>query len=145
MKKIILTILTIITILGVNAQGNNLQFNRALFETIFSEIPSNLASSNYTKTASFTVPAGKTWKITDWSATNSTTTNGQSGYMNGGIYISKTGEEEFFRLQPFDYSKTVEIIWLPEGSYDIHIESWNGSSNFTWFIKVSGIEFNIVP
>ena len=41
MKKLILTILTTITIVGVNAQGNNLQFSRALFETIVSGIPNS--------------------------------------------------------------------------------------------------------
>ena len=142
MKKLILTILTTLTILGVNAQGNNLQFNRALFETIFSSIPDNL-SPNYTILNSFTVPTGKVWKITDVNSSNRTSTNTEGGFISE-FLISKNAQNEFIRIKK-NVDKTQEIIWLPEGSYDISLSGLNGTSSIQYNIIVSGIEFNIVP
>ena len=97
MKKLIFTILTTITILGVNAQGNNLQFNRALFETIFSSIPDNL-SPNMSISNSFTVPTGKVWKITEVNSSNKTLTNTEGGFFSE-FLISKNAQNEFIRIK----------------------------------------------
>ena len=143
MKKIILTILTTITILGINAQGNNLQFNRALFETVFSEIPDNL-SPNYTLQNAFTVPSNKTWKITKWNSSNRSSINTESGYI-GRFYISKSGQNDFIYISTnINNSKTQEIIWFPEGTYDISIGDITGLTSIEHNIIFTGIEFNIV-
>ena len=97
MKKLILTILTTITILGVNAQGNNLHFNRALFETIFSAIPDNL-TPYYVVQNSFTVPTGKVWKITEINSSNKTSNNTQTGQITE-IWVSKNGQDEFMKIR----------------------------------------------
>jgi len=131
MKKLILTILTTITILGVNAQGNNLQFNRALYENYVANgvnvnVPEVLNSS-------FTVPANKVWKITS--------ANAQGDSYGAVFYISKSGLNSFNRSNDFP-------IWLPEGIYDMKVSSSATSSGNTLddiYIVISGIEFNIVP
>ena len=72
MKKLILTILTTITILGINAQGNNLQFNQVLnYE--YSVYALNYETSYSAGT--IIVPQNKVWKITYSSVYSSTEPN----------------------------------------------------------------------
>lgn len=144
MKKIILTILTTISILGLNAQGNNLQFNRALFERIasFNVVSNSLVSISN----SFSVPSGKTWKITSFGGSDQTISSSGVDYIQN-VSISKAGENNFYR---FYMSNTNNVgnktpIWLPEGFYDIKVQVSTSNSSNPFNLIVSGIEFNIVP
>ena len=152
MKKIILTILTTITILGVNAQGNNLQFNRALFETIVSGIPDNFGKVSISN--SFNVPAGKTWKITNF-APGAGTLSGPGAAGVKGLYISKTGQDNFASYPIYNSGNNNSDIppghmsypiWLPAGNYDIVFEVPNNINYYSpIYIIATGIEFNIIP
>lgn len=144
MKKLILTILTIITILGVNAQGNNLQFNRALFETVLSKIftGSTFSGPNLNESNAFIVPSGKVWKITSISGSNRTVTNQGTGSVVA-AYISKNGNDNFSRYGLSSTNEKEVVVWLPEGNYDAGIDI-NGN-NGTYNLILSGVEFNIVP
>ena len=136
MKKLILTILTTITILGVNAQGNNLQFNRALFDDLGSLFHTVSGSSPNNYTISFTVPTGKVWKITKF--------NALSSYDDATrIRISKSSSYSSAMLAPKNTGDP--LIWLPSGTYDVTIMENYSSSSWTTNVMVTGIEFNIVP
>jgi len=137
MKKLILTILTTITILGVNAQGNNLQFNRALFEDYTVQAPSG--SDYHIISNAFTIPAGKVWKVTSLSAS----ITGPNQYIAGDVGISKSSVQKYSVSRSIGVGNTSEmVLWIPEGSYDIRVYSADAG----WYnVILSGLEFNIVP
>jgi len=141
MKKLILTILTTITILGVNAQGNNLQFNRALFESVATFIY-NITTNDIEIQNSFTVPAGKTWKITAIGGSDRILSNTDVNNASS-IWISKSGENKFMNLAATRGTELINPLWLPEGSYDVFARGGNQSPR-TYHVLISGIEFNIV-
>ena len=65
MKKIFLTILTTITILGVNAQGSDLIFSRVIDTVLIAEATTCTdLYANPVISPSITVPSGFVWKIT---------------------------------------------------------------------------------
>ena len=65
MKKIFLTILTTITILGVNAQGSDLIFSRVIDTVLIVEATTCTdLYANPVISPSITVPSGFVWKIT---------------------------------------------------------------------------------
>ena len=65
MKKIILTVLTIITVLGVNAQGSDLIFSRVIDTVLIVEATTCTdLYANPVISPSITVPSGFVWKIT---------------------------------------------------------------------------------
>ena len=123
------------------AQGNNLQFNRALYEN-FTVTLSQVSGSSFgimegNASSIINVPANKVWKIT---YVNTTTQNNASGgYGNCVAYISKSGLNLFN-----DFYNTVDdnILWLPSGSYDLKVT--NQSNEPTSSTLLIGIEFNIV-
>ena len=138
MKKLILTILTTITILGVNAQGNNLQFNRALYETVTTTPITHRSSYNISN--AFTIPAGKVWKITYVTSSDAINSSSTAQRINN-LYVSKSGQEEYGEVF-FPTSANNPPLWLPEGTYDLNFNC--GSSNKDYNLIFSGIEFNIV-
>jgi hypothetical protein len=133
MKKILLLLLTIFTISAATAQGNNLKFNRALYE----DYSINLTSGYDYKTLSnaFTVPTDKVWKVT--SLTGSITSTNQ--YLAPDVGISKNGVGSF-SVNVNSYSQ--KTLWLPSGSYDIRCHSTSQSGNYK--VLLSGVEFNLV-
>ena len=139
MKKLIFTILTTITIFGVNAQGNNLQFNRALFETVCTTTGNLVSYHNITN--AFTIPVGKVWKINYVEGSDFKNLNWSPQNANdiSNTYLSKAGQDNYISLRTGSYNSP---LWLPEGSYDISFLC--SSSNRDYYIIFSGIEFNIV-
>ena len=136
MKKLILTILTTITILGVNAQGNNLQFNQAIFQEFIFTVPSSY-SERFFVAGTITVPQNKVWKITSSSA-YCTDINANDKMYEAGIKINNhllRFEEESHEPHP---------IWLNPGNYNIWLANGYGAYPKT-IGSISGIEFNIVP
>ena len=133
MKKTILFLFTIFTFSLLSAQGNNLQFNRALYENY-----SVIATSGYdyyTLTNAFTVPTDKVWKVT--SLTGSITSSNQ--YLSDDVGISKNGAGSFSVNRNNSMQKT---LWLPSGSYDIRVFSHSTGGNYK--VVLSGVEFNLV-
>lgn len=135
MKKLILTILTTITILGINAQGNNLQFNQVLnYE--YSVYALNYETSYSAGT--IIVPQNKVWKITYSSVYSSTEPNNSGALLIDNIKVcagrlaSTTSSDE-----------TGGILWLKSGNYTVYLMSTTDNGQE---IKatISGIEFNIV-
>ena len=134
MKKLILTIVTTITIWGVNAQGNNLQFNRA-FNYEYSQLCS-LENQLYSA-GNITVPQNKVWKITHSSVYSSSANNFLGTFFIDNILVNLGNS----RGQT--YVRNPGIIWLNSGNYTVYLSSTYGSAQN---IKstISGIEFNIV-
>ncbi|MDA7787520.1 hypothetical protein N8960_00765 [bacterium] len=139
MKKLILTILSTTTILGVNAQGNNLQFSQTIF-TEFINI-TGLTTSDYINSGTFTIPANKTWKITSASCYQRNNSNSSINSNICGLMINNHN-----LLQSFNngiYNTTKYPIWLPEGTYTVYTKLTSTSLNSN--SSISGIEFNIIP
>lgn len=134
MKKLILTILTTITILGVNAQGNNLQFNRA-FNYDYSQLCS--VEDQLYSAGNITVPQNKVWKITHSSVYQSNRTGSNATLLIDNIKVSAT------RLAANSYNASAGIIWLNSGNYTVYLMSTSGN-NQDVKATISGIEFNIV-
>ena len=111
-----------------NAQGN-LQFNQALV----------LESSAQTCTACWTVPAGKVWKVEQFSSNSDQpllfyVNNKQLAYMNG--YAYSTNSTSYYGARwginfPF---------WLPANA-TLGFGGMESSKNISFFV----LEFNIVP
>ena len=137
MKKLILTILTTITIWGVNAQGNNLEFNRA-FNYVYSQLCS--VEDQLYSAGSITVPQNKVWKITHSSVYNSFYVSHSGSFLIDNIIVS-AGRLENSSANNSSYG----IIWLNSGNYTVYLVSTSTSgSNSTIKSTISGIEFNIV-
>lgn len=136
MKKLIFTILTIITILGVNAQGNNLQFNQAIFQEFIVTVPINY-DERFFNAGTITVPQDKIWKITSSSA-YCTDINPNDKMYEASIKINN-------HILRFEVgSNQTSPIWLNPGNYTIWLA--NGASLYLKTIgSISGIEFNLVP
>lgn len=134
MKKLIFTILTTITILGLNAQGNNLQFNRA-----FNYEYSQLCSLQYQlySAGSFTVPTNKVWKITHSSVYSSTNASYSGALLIDNIKVCAG------RIGASSASEKGGILWLKSGNYSVYLMS-TSTSNQDIRSTISGIEFNIV-
>ncbi|MDC6470759.1 hypothetical protein PQZ52_02180 [Flavobacteriales bacterium] len=136
MKKLILTILTTITIWGVNAQGNNLQFNQAIFQEFIFTVPQGY-SERFFNAGTITVPQNKVWKITSSSA-YCTDINPNDQMYQAGIKINN----HLLRFE--ERSHEPHPIWLNPGNYTIWLA--NGVTAYQKTIgSISGIEFNLVP
>ena len=148
MKKLILTILTTITIFGVNAQGNNLQFNRALFERYDITCTGNFNNEPFYKSNTFTIPTNKVWKIHRSSIVKRAYNSSSNSLDFGGLVsISLANENKFFLMTTtnsgsYSEEQNSNIIWLPSGTYDMKVKVPNAG---TYDIIFNGIEFNIVP
>ena len=135
MKKIILTILTTITIWGVNAQGNNLEFNRA-FNYEYSQLCS-LEDQLYSA-GNITVPQNKVWKITHSSVYSSSIISYEGTLFIDNIKVCAG------RIEASGASEKGGILWLKSGNYSVYLMS-TSTSNQDIKSTISGIEFNIVP
>jgi hypothetical protein len=134
MKKLILTILTTITIFGVNAQGNNLQFNQSIF---FDLSNTNQQSGIWESSGTFTVPANKTWKITSTSCYESG--SNEAYYSN----VCKLKINNHIINNSSAVRTAFYPLWLPQGTYTVY--TYTNITNYSSFSSISGIEFNIVP
>ena len=136
MKNITTIILfTLLAFASFNAKAQgNLQFNRAVFETIVDH--SNVAPYVF-KFDTLVVDSGKTLKITAVSTPI-------------GGYGSRIVKLAGFELVPAKGSQggfhSVYPIWLPAGTYIIESYFIYGTSSVRQdlFCKISGIEFNVV-
>ena len=137
MKKIILTVLTIITILGLKAQGNNLQFNQVLnYEYTHGVIGVNLLQSWF-NVGLITVPPNKVYKITSGSIHIATSSKFffDFGAIKVGEHLVSGGEN--------DSHINNCPIWLGTGTYNVSLAYSN--SGQVLYGALSIIEFNIVP
>ena len=154
MKKIFLTILTTITILGVNAQGSDLIFSRVIDTTLSVTISSctNMYTSK-TFGASITVPSNKVWKITSYSnvSTFNSSTNpndwGDNNYRyntnpcsygpsygNAGFKsdILKNVNGEYIVIFPSGSTNTLMPVWINAGT-ELKASFYSAySSNYNW-------------
>ena len=140
MKKIILTILTTITIWGLNAQGNNLQFSQSIF-TEFINV-TGLTTSDYINSGTFTIPANKTWKITSAACYQRYNTNSNLYSIPCGLMINNHILSHSFNNGNY-HTPTEYPIWLPEGTYTVYTRL--SSTGYNSNSSISGIEFNIIP
>jgi hypothetical protein len=108
------------------SQGNNLEFNRVIYETISGVATSNTPSVINTK--NLTVPANKIWKL------ENTTVNFQLGSV--GYYSCYLDGLLLNAYNP---------IYLPSGSYTLQLVGWVSSGTGNGGGYISGIEYNIVP
>ena len=137
MKKLILTILTTITILGLNAQGNNLQFNKVENLTFTTTNNSNNSQVN---AGSFTVPANKVWKIVSLSRQTQLPSALPGGFQRVSAFFD-------IYINDINIKDSGFPIWLQSGTYvlffgfDSNISLYPVNTNLT---TLSSIEFNIV-
>lgn len=145
--KILILILALFSALGsqLYSQGN-LQFNQVLSETI--SLSGNGYTATYNSTNSYTVPAGKVWKI---ESVGFMTYSGNNTYsprvfliVNGVQVLSNTGG-----TSAYDRSGTLngQALWFKQGD----VISFGMSNNCATTcsqsanIVMSLIEFNIIP
>ena len=130
MKKIILTILTTITIWGVNAQVNNLQFNQVINQAFTVNVT---IAERWVASSTITVPVDKVWKITSSSA-----------YASA-INVLPERFYQFAHIKIGDHVAESNFpIWLSSGTYTVWLESIALSIPKVTG-SISAIEFNIVP
>jgi hypothetical protein len=121
--------LLLIACCGIVSGQGNLQFNQALV----------LESSAQTCTACWTVPAGKVWKVEQFSSNSNNVlrfyvNNKQLAYMTG--YAFSIGSTSYWGAQwginfPF---------WLPANA-TMGFGNMESSANISFFV----LEFNVVP
>lgn len=127
-------------------QGN-LQFNQVISETF--SIFGNAYNTFYNATDTYTVPAGKVWKIESisYSATSANGTYLPSFFLNvnGTRVLYNYGTQR----NQFDYGGTLNAqpIWMKGG--DVVLFSMRNGCSTTCAQSVNGhlsiIEFNIIP
>ena len=170
MKKIILTILTTITVLGVNAQGSDLIFSRVI-DTTLSVTISSCTNTYTSKTfgTSITVPSNKVWKITsysDVSTFNSSTSpndwddnnNGNAAYRcsgskstsNAGFKsdILKNVNGDYIVIFPSGSTNTLMPVWINAGT-ELKASLYSSSYSYTftwqaWLPYVSHVNLSII-
>ena len=109
------------------AQGN-LQFNQVINYTF--SLPTSNYGAGMQFSSTYTVPAGKVWKI-ETMASNS---ESNTGYSLNGYRVPFYGNNA--------YAAYKGALWLKEGTqFQLWSNNISGSSEFI----VSIIEFNIVP
>ena len=131
MKKIILTILTTITIWGVNAQGNNLEYSQSIYLDYINPSSGVQGNTNHS-VGTFTVPVNKTFKITSSSCT-------QSSGGDPDLYGEGSCQVKINRHKLNNNS----ILWLPSGTYTVY--TMVAGTNWRSAVAITGLEFNIVP
>lgn len=118
-KLIVVSITLLVTFFDLNAQSN-LQFNQVI--TRIGQI------SFCSSTTTWTVPAGKVWKVEFY------TKNWNMLYLNG-FNVPATG------------SQSDGLLWLKEGDFVRFTSTCNVNAGFTspQTYVFSAIEYNIVP
>jgi hypothetical protein len=138
--KLILLVTCLIQVKTVKSQGNNLQFNQAIYTNI------NYSPSNqYTTTQNLTVPTNKVWKI-ESAAAGSNNVNSNGVLIPGGT-ISVNDIVIFSSPNPVlpNLPNLSNLpLWLPSGNYTLSI-STDGGYTGVWKGFISGIEYNVVP
>jgi len=116
------------------SQGN-LQFNAV---KRFSNQSLPIAVGTWVSVGSITVPANKVWKIESSSLTFLT--------FNGAFMLAVDGQTIFTGLNSnAEYKMNILApIWLPEGTYPVTVYQTGGIATMDK-IKISAIEFNIIP
>ncbi len=143
MKKISFLVVFLVLALLSNAQGN-LQFNRVVtVETDFA-VP-NTNFYNFTD-FTFTVPAGKVWKI---ESAHGTYENDNSTNLSYNGFVHLMIDKKFIH---YYNSGGVSVVgsylpmWLPEGTYTLKVVmSSGGSVGHHIYGGFTGIEFNVLP
>ena len=133
MKKIILTILTTITILGINAQGNNLEFNRVINQDFIGNVDSQI----FYNIGTITVDPNKTLKISSFMGFRDTHSSSYVNVKINNMMVISSGTsqgEKIFAATP---------IWLGSGTHIVYFKG-SGSVLQPASFSISGIEFNIV-
>jgi hypothetical protein len=139
--KLHLTLLTfiLISINSVFSQNNNLQFNRAIFDSVSITDP----VTTYPKTfvGNLIVPTGKVWKIESSFNARKCTNLTNPGYFQVG-YSPENWINNFSLT-----GATIYPIWLPAGTYKVFtMDQTPGPPSTCLFSTIiSGIEFNLVP
>ena len=133
MKKALIILSLIVLIIGAKAQGN-LEFNAV---KRFSNNAVTVPTVSNVSAGSITVPANKVWKIESGSSSASSGNATTHCYLSidGQLLFSYAGDGVFF---------SSPAIWLPAGTYDVSMYN-NWTSSVTYKVKVSAIEFNIIP
>ena len=127
------------------AQGNNLQFNRAIFSELSQSVGANVF--NDVSIGIITVPQGKVWKLERVSLVGNFPCNVGITYystfsgilfLNNLVVGGENGNYDGFCP-----------IWLPEGTYTFksNLSPSGACINHAYNLKVSynGIEFNLTP
>lgn len=125
MKTILLT-LAIAFSCTIFAQGD-LQFNQVVTKT----------GTSHLNAPTYTVPAGKIWKITGVFGRKPTTNGTALGLNINGVEIEKING----RTNDFNYINN-DPIWLNSGD-TVAIYAQYSSGDYAWMISI--IEFNVVP
>jgi hypothetical protein len=143
MKKISLFLSLVFFALSAFAQGN-LQFNRVFFvESSFTIATTN----SFEKTdISFTVPAGKVWKLESAHGTFENTGSTNPSYIPAvQVMINKKLVHFYSSSSPTDVGGYLPM-WLPEGTYTLTLSMSNsGNIGNRVYGGITGIEFNIIP
>jgi hypothetical protein len=124
------------------SQGNNLQFNRAIFSELSQSVGANIY--NGVTIGTITVPQGKVWKLERVSLIGNFPCGvGQTDYsiFQAILFINNLVIGEYGNYEGFF------PIWLPEGTYNFKSNVTGGCTNYPYNLKVSynGIEFNLTP
>jgi hypothetical protein len=133
--KLLITSLFLVLCSLVYSQGN-LQFNQV---KRFSNQSVNIATQAWISVGSITVPAGTVWKIESSSVTFSGT--------NCAFMLAVDGQTIFTGLNTNGgYTmNSIAPIWLPEGTYPVTVYHNYPGVLPVDKIKISAIEFNIIP
>jgi hypothetical protein len=143
MKKIIITIVLLIAVNTIKAQGN-LQFNEVKnIEITGTTLPydPNVFGVPISTIGTITVPTGKVWKIESTSVKENNlfpiySTSPFVLFLNNHVaYSTNQGTNN----QPFVFLP----IWLSAGSYQVKISS--SAAQLNAIASISAIEFNIAP
>ena len=139
--KLHLTLLTfiLISINSVFSQNNNLQFNRALFDSVYITDPVYVGPKTFV--GNLIVPTGKVWKI-----------ESSSNYRYQ-TYLPDPAQSSVFQnasnwINNFCLNAATKYpIWLPAGTYKVFTDGATSGFPFSSFfsLTISGIEFNLVP
>lgn len=138
MKKLSIILCFMVFAMVTVAQGN-LQFNRVVIvETDFA-----VPNTNFYHSAdlSFTVPAGKVWKI---ESAHGTYQNDNSTNLSYSAFVHVMIDKKFIHYYNSG-SYTYLPMWLPEGTYTLKVVmSSGGSVGHQIYGGFTGIEFNVV-
>ncbi len=123
MKKVFAAIVCIIAFSAISFAQGNLQFNQVIVITLDGQTPQ-----------SFTVPAGKVWKIESAS----------SGYYSSTVYMRDGAGEFLATLYSSNVGYRVNYpYWLPSNFSGDFIRYGNVSSGPKSTISI--LEFNVIP
>lgn len=145
-KTIYIFIVTVILIIGVQtdsvlAQGS-LEFNQAI----------HLESTNTNTPQTFTVPAGKVWKITSFGGYSGrlSNTTSQRYYMKIGSTFATNAIDGYINNTNSDCTITrrgstvSDVFWIPGGTV-VELGFLTNSNASCNSVYANGIEFNIIP